>query len=163
LIGHCASGAILGNRRLVAEDKIERAPALEVIKRQPRQIILAALARMGEQAPAYIYLAFVFAYGTQVLHTPRDFLLTALVTAGLVSFITIPQRQTTGSGVGGAKGRGRGERKPAKHALGAGPGKRVPGAGTRTTSRKAKKEGEVHHALPPSQPTFPRFPRVLRP
>jgi MFS family permease len=77
-------------RRLVAEDKIERAPALEVIKRQPRQIILAALARMGEQAPAYIYLAFVFAYGTQVLHTPRDFLLTALVTAGLISFVTIP-------------------------------------------------------------------------
>ena len=45
---------------------------------------------MGEQAPAYVYLAFVFAYGTQVLHTPRDFLLTALITAGLVSFVTIP-------------------------------------------------------------------------
>jgi MFS family permease len=77
-------------RRLVAEDRIERAPALEVIKRQPRQIILAALARMGEQAPAYIYLAFVFAYGAQVLHTPRDFLLMALVAAGLISFVTIP-------------------------------------------------------------------------
>ena len=77
-------------RRLVAEERIERAPAMEVIKRQPKQIILAALARMGEQAPAYIYLAFVFAYGTQVLHQPRDFLLTALVTAGLISFITIP-------------------------------------------------------------------------
>src|SRR5262252_1181146 len=77
-------------RRIVAEERIERAPALEVIKRQPKQIILAALARMGEQAPAYIYLAFVFAYGTQVLHQPRDFLLTALVTAGLISFITIP-------------------------------------------------------------------------
>jgi MFS family permease len=77
-------------RRLVAEERIERAPALEVIKRQPKEIILAALARMGEQAPAYIYLAFVFAYGTQVLHTPRDFLLTALVAAGLVSFVTIP-------------------------------------------------------------------------
>ena len=45
---------------------------------------------MREQAPAYIYLAFVVAYGTQVLHQPRDFLLTALVTAGLVSFVTIP-------------------------------------------------------------------------
>jgi MFS family permease len=45
---------------------------------------------MAEQGPAYIYLAFVFAYGTQVLHTPRDFLLTALITAGLVSFVTIP-------------------------------------------------------------------------
>src|SRR5262252_2712986 len=77
-------------RRLVAEQRIERVPVLEVIKRQPKQVILAALARMGEQAPAYIYLAFVVAYGTQVLHQPRDFLLTALVTAGLVSFVTIP-------------------------------------------------------------------------
>ena len=73
---------------LVAEERIERAPALEVIKRQPKQVILAALARMGEQVPAYIYLAFVVAYGTQVLHQPRDFLLTAL--AGLVSFVTSP-------------------------------------------------------------------------
>ena len=77
-------------RRLVAEERIERAPALEVIKRQPKEVVLAALARMAEQAPAYIYLAFVFAYGTQVLHQPRDFLLTALITAGLVSFVTIP-------------------------------------------------------------------------
>ena len=77
-------------RRLVAEDRIERAPALEVIKRQPKEVVLAAFARMAEQAPAYIYLAFVFAYGTQVLHTSRDFLLTALIAAGLVSFVTIP-------------------------------------------------------------------------
>ena len=77
-------------RRLVAEERIERAPALEVIKRQPKEVILAAFCRMAEQAPAYIYLAFVFAYGTQVLHTSRDFLLTALIAAGLVSFVTIP-------------------------------------------------------------------------
>jgi len=77
-------------RRLVAENRIERVPVLEVIKRQPRSIVLTALARMAEQAPAYIYLAFVFAYGTQVLHTSRDFLLTALISAGIVSFVTIP-------------------------------------------------------------------------
>jgi MFS family permease len=77
-------------RQLVAEDRIERAPVLEVIKRQPGQIILAALARMGQMASVYIYLAFVFAYGTQVLHTSRDFLLLAVITAGLVSLVTIP-------------------------------------------------------------------------
>ena len=77
-------------RRLVAEERIERVPVLEVIKRQPKQIILSAFARMAEQAPAYIYLAFVFTYGAQVLHTSRDFLLTALIAAGLVSFVTIP-------------------------------------------------------------------------
>jgi len=77
-------------RRLAAESRIERVPVLEVIKRQPRSIILAALARMGEQAPSYIYLAFVFAYGTQILHIPRDFLLTSLSAAGITSFVTIP-------------------------------------------------------------------------
>jgi MFS family permease len=61
-------------QRLVAEKRIERVPVLEVFKRQPKEIILSALARTGEQAPAYIFLAFVFAYGTQVLHTPRNFL-----------------------------------------------------------------------------------------
>ena len=77
-------------RRLVAENRIERVPVAEVIKRQPRSIILTALARMAEQAPAYIYLAFVFAYGTQVLHASRDFLLSSLIAAGIVSFATIP-------------------------------------------------------------------------
>jgi MFS family permease len=77
-------------RRIVAENRIERVPVVEVIKRQPGAIILTALARMAEQAPAYIYLAFVFAYGTQILHISRDFLLTSLICAGIVSLGTIP-------------------------------------------------------------------------
>src|SRR5499427_7347521 len=77
-------------RRIVAEERIERAPALEVIKRQPKQIILAALARMGEQAPGSIYHAFVFTYGLTVLHSSRDFLLTALITSQALSCLTIP-------------------------------------------------------------------------
>jgi MFS family permease len=77
-------------QRLIAEKRIAQAPVFEVIKRQPKEIILSALARTAEQAPAYIYLAFVFAYGTEVLHTKRDFLLTALIAAGLLSFVTIP-------------------------------------------------------------------------
>jgi MFS family permease len=77
-------------RRIVAENRVERVPVLEVIKRQPRSIILSALARMGEQAPAYIYLAFVFAYGTQILNQDRDFLLISLICAGIVSLFTIP-------------------------------------------------------------------------
>ena len=39
--------------RLLAENRIEPAPVLEVIKRQPKSIILVARARMGEMAPAY--------------------------------------------------------------------------------------------------------------
>src|ERR1700740_3648329 len=61
------------------------------------------------------------------------------------------QSRATGCGAGGAKGGDQGECEPAKHAPGAGPGKRVTGAGTRTASRKAKEEGEVHLAFPPSR------------
>jgi MFS family permease len=77
-------------RRIVDEQRVERVPVIEVLKRQPKEVILSALARTGEQAPAYIYLAFIFAYGTQILHQPRDFLLSALITAGVISLFTIP-------------------------------------------------------------------------
>jgi len=77
-------------QRILAEQRVERVPVLEVVKRQPKEIILSMLARTAEQAPAYIYLAFVYAYGTQVLHLQRDFLLMSLIAAGIVSFATIP-------------------------------------------------------------------------
>src|SRR6516165_3309955 len=38
-------------QKLLAENRIEQAPVLEVIKRQPKEIILSALARTAEQAP----------------------------------------------------------------------------------------------------------------
>ncbi len=67
-------------------------------------------------------------------------------------------------GAGGAKGGGRRECGPAKHAPGAGPGKPVTGAGPHTASRKAKEEGEVHCALPPShhRPARGRLRRTQR-
>jgi MFS family permease len=77
-------------RRLVAEKRIERAPVLEVIRRQPKEIILCALAKTAETAPAYIYLAFVFVYGTQVLHVSREFLLSGLIAACFLSFVVTP-------------------------------------------------------------------------
>jgi metabolite-proton symporter len=77
-------------RKLIAENKIERAPTLEVIRKQPMEILLSALARMGEQAPFYIYTAFVFAYGTSALKMPRDLLVTAVMTASVVSFFSVP-------------------------------------------------------------------------
>src|SRR3977135_4130794 len=67
-------------RRLVAERQIERTPMLEVIKKHPKEIILSAFARMGEQAPFYIFTAFVFSYATGTLNVPRDFLLVAVLT-----------------------------------------------------------------------------------
>jgi MFS family permease len=77
-------------KQLVETNKIEKAPILEVIKRQPREIILSALLRMAEQAPFYIFTAFVFSYGTGTLHMSRDLVLSAVLVASCVSFVTIP-------------------------------------------------------------------------
>jgi MFS family permease len=76
--------------RILEQRRVERTPVIEVIKRQPKQIILTALCRMAEQGPFYVYAAFVFVYGTKVSGVSRDFLLTAVLTATLFSGITTP-------------------------------------------------------------------------
>jgi len=76
--------------KLAAENKVERQPLLEVLKRHPRDIILSAFARLAEQAPFYIFTAFIFAYGTKTLQVSRDFLLVAVLAASVLSFVSIP-------------------------------------------------------------------------
>jgi MFS family permease len=76
--------------RLAAENRLERTPMIEVFRRQPREIALTALARMSEQTPFYLFTAFVFTYGTTVLHSTRDFLLVAVLAASVLSFFSIP-------------------------------------------------------------------------
>ena len=77
-------------QKLLDTDKIEKAPILEVIKKQPKEIILSALLRMSEQAPFYIFTAFVFAYAVGTLKMDRNFILSAVIAAACVSFFTIP-------------------------------------------------------------------------
>src|SRR5471030_3233107 len=62
---------------------------------------------------------------------------------------TCEQGRHADCGADGAKGGDRGERGTATHAPGAEPGKRVPEAGTRTTSSKVEEEGAVHGAAAP--------------
>jgi metabolite-proton symporter len=76
--------------RLVAEQKIDRTPMLTVLKEHPKEIALSAFARMAEQAPFYIFTAFVFSYGIGTLHVSRNFLLTAVLSASVLSFVSIP-------------------------------------------------------------------------
>ncbi len=76
--------------RLLAERKVDRTPMLTVIQRHPKEILLSALARMAEQAPFYIFTAFIFSYGTDTLHVSRNFLLTAVLCASVLSFVSIP-------------------------------------------------------------------------
>jgi MFS family permease len=76
--------------KLLAERRIEKTPMLEVLRKQPRDIVLSAFARMAEQAPFYIYTAFVFTYGITALGVTRELLLAAVLVASVVEFFTIP-------------------------------------------------------------------------
>jgi metabolite-proton symporter len=76
--------------RLVAERRTAAAPMREAIRRHPREIVLAALLRMVEQAPFYLFTTFVFDYGREVLDMPRDFLLTAVMAGACTSFVALP-------------------------------------------------------------------------
>jgi metabolite-proton symporter len=76
--------------KLLAERKVDRTPMLTVIRQHPKEILLSAFARMAEQAPFYIFTAFIFSYGIGTLHVSRNFLLTAVLAASMLSFISIP-------------------------------------------------------------------------
>jgi MFS family permease len=77
-------------QKVIAEERVSHAPVVEVFKRQPKEIILVALARMGQMAPAFVYSAFFFTYGMKVVHASRDFLLVVLLIGSFWSFFTIP-------------------------------------------------------------------------
>jgi MFS family permease len=77
-------------QQLLDTKKIEKTPIIEVIKKQPKEIILSALLRTSEQAPFYIFTAFIFAYAVGTLHMSRDLILIAVLAASCISFVTIP-------------------------------------------------------------------------
>jgi MFS family permease len=79
-------------QQLVAERRVEPQPVLEVIKRHPKEIILAALVRLSEQAPFYIFTSFIFTYavGQSGLGFDRNFVLIPVMVASALGFITIP-------------------------------------------------------------------------
>jgi MFS family permease len=80
-------------QRLVAENRVERQPVLEVIKRHPKEIALSSLVRMSEQAPFYVFTAFIFSYAVgaaPALGFDRNFILLPVLVASILGFITIP-------------------------------------------------------------------------
>jgi metabolite-proton symporter len=76
--------------KLVQENKIEKAPAAKVLKRQPKSVILSALIRLAEQTPYYIFTAFIFSYGTTHLKMDKTFFLNAMLVFAVIEFFLIP-------------------------------------------------------------------------
>src|ERR1700692_497482 len=75
--------------KVVAEHRVERVPVLEVLKRQPKQVILSALLRLPEQGPGFIVGTFIFTYATTVLGQTRNFVLMAVITQTILGFIWV--------------------------------------------------------------------------
>src|SRR5262249_38502195 len=76
-------------QKVLDEERVERVPVLEVLKRQPKEVALTALLRLPEQAPGYIFGAFVFTYGTTILGESRNFLLIAVLVQAVLGFLWV--------------------------------------------------------------------------
>jgi len=69
---------------------VAKFPTVEVIRRQPKEIVLSALLRMSEQAPYYIYTAFALAYIKDHLNKTEGVGLAAVTVAGALELFLIP-------------------------------------------------------------------------
>lgn len=76
-------------RQVKEQKNIARSPIVDVFRYHWREILLTTLTRSGEQAPFYLFTAFVFTYG-KTLSLNSTLLYAALVTTGVLGFISIP-------------------------------------------------------------------------
>jgi MFS transporter, MHS family, shikimate and dehydroshikimate transport protein len=65
-------------------------PFFEVLKRYPRNVLLAIGARMAENGGFYIFTVFVLTYATVNLELPRAVILNCLLIATVLQLIAIP-------------------------------------------------------------------------
>jgi metabolite-proton symporter len=76
--------------RLRKEQTVVKKPVWEVFRTQPRAIATSAFVRLAEQAPFYLFITFVLAYGTEQLGLERNDLLNNTLVAAAVGFVSVP-------------------------------------------------------------------------
>jgi MFS family permease len=76
--------------REVEAKRVEKQPTMQVIKRNPREILLSAMLRMSEQMPFYIFTVFVLEYGTNHLGFGKNFLTNSVAAAAALSLFSVP-------------------------------------------------------------------------
>jgi MFS family permease len=64
---------------------LSKRPLLDVIRRSPVEIILAALMKSGEMIPIYVFIAFILSYGTANLSYSRNSLLLLVSVSALLA------------------------------------------------------------------------------
>ena len=72
------------------EARQERQPIIQVLRRYPREVLLAMGARFAENGAFYIYSAFVLTYATQQVQLDRQMVLNGILLAAGLELAAIP-------------------------------------------------------------------------
>lgn len=76
--------------RAIETETTHKAPVLEVIKRNPKEILLSALLRLAEQMPFYLFTVYILSYGVTEVGLSEEFLLNSVLAAAALSLFSIP-------------------------------------------------------------------------
>lgn len=76
--------------KLKAKGAVAKAPVIEVLRKNWREVILTALLRTGQQVPFYIFTTYIITYATQQLGYSRGTILNFVIIQSLISTVTIP-------------------------------------------------------------------------
>jgi len=68
---------------------VVKAPVLEVLRNNWREVILTALLRTGQQVPFYIFTTYIITYGTQQLGFARGTILNFVMIQSMISVGTV--------------------------------------------------------------------------
>ena len=71
-------------------NKVIKNPLIEVLRRQPKQVLLTALVRTSEQAPFYLFITFVLTYAVKHLKLNSNSILDDTLIAAALGLISIP-------------------------------------------------------------------------
>ena len=76
--------------QLQKRGKVQKAPVVEVVRHNWREILLVALMRTGQMAPFYIFITYILVYGTQQLGLSRGTLLNLVMATAVGSLFATP-------------------------------------------------------------------------
>jgi metabolite-proton symporter len=76
--------------KLKAAGAVAKAPVVEVLKHNWREVALTALLRTGQQVPFYIFTTYIITYATQQLGYSRGLILNFVMLQSILSMLTIP-------------------------------------------------------------------------
>jgi MFS family permease len=76
--------------KLKEQGRVVKAPVVEVLRRNWREVVLTALLRTGQQIPFYIFTTYILTYATRVLGLSQSLVLSLVMIQSIVSLVTIP-------------------------------------------------------------------------